>query len=120
MRNRMDEHDSAYGARPAYGFEFTYRSRRLGRSRAVFEEAAWEIDPAKHNNDDAYPLYVKCGTCGVYMDFRAGPTGDLDGHWRCPNCGVRVRELTAYTALDRENREFEAGLNRDRDEDWNE
>jgi len=85
------------------GYEFNYANNRLGKSKIISKEKINEIDTAKSNSDT---MYVKCVACKIYMDYEAGPTGVVDGSWVCPECGISVKEHSAYTQLERENEEF--------------
>lgn len=82
------------------GFQFFYKNRRISRSEPIRDEDFDEIEPGKGNEDS---LFIFCLDCGVYMDFKTGKTGCLDGKWTCPDCRRSVREATAYKQLDREN-----------------
>ena len=95
MKNRFKNH----------GFEFTYSKRHIGTSEYFPIEAMETLPDTKHNEDE-YPLYVRCGTCGAYMDFSKGTKGIQSGKWTCRTCGITVRESTAYRQLDRENFAF--------------
>ena len=100
------------------GTEFVYANRKLGPSREVSKQEAARIPVGKQNAQEDFPLYVKCGRCGVYMDYI--PKADAFGKWRCPVCGVGVRETTAYDKLDREIEEEKDFLAREYgyEDDW--
>lgn len=105
MAHFKDEYDDIYEQYENSGFEFVYKNKRLGKSKTIFKEEVDGIDISKRNNDDI-PLFVKCGSCGIYMDFEMGPNDDLDGWWKCPDCGARVKERTVYRHLEDENEAF--------------
>lgn len=97
-----NEFDRIYEGIRDSGFEFVYNNRRLSKSKLIYQKDIRQIPESKGNADR---MFVKCGTCGVYMDFADG-VDTLGGRWVCPSCGVKVRERTAYTQLDRENNDF--------------
>lgn len=116
MKSYEDEYKDLYGQLEDSGFEFEYTSR-LGRSKPIFKENIDELDPSKHNNDEI-PLFVKCCSCGEYMDFTQGSNKMMDGKWTCPSCGKRVKERSAYDQLERENEEWEHEYDDIYDEDF--
>lgn len=78
-----------------YGSEFRYRNHHLSRSRECDPST---MEPGCGNSDD---LFIFCGHCSVYMNFYEGET--LKGYWQCPECGAKVREITPYNRLGKEN-----------------
>lgn len=96
---KTDEHDKIYSQYENSGFKFNYNKRHLGKSTLIFQDEISNIDKSKHNLD---LMFVNCQQCGAYMNFEAGLNA-LEGWWGCPTCGIRVKERTAYTRLDREN-----------------
>ena len=98
------------------GYEFTYSNRHISKSRRISLEDMVSLTSTKHNKDE-YPMFVKCGTCGQYMDFQEGNTELMSGKWVCKTCGVGMKEETAYKQLDRENYAFleEIGMENDWD-----
>jgi rubredoxin len=119
MTKRKDEYNEIYEVYEGSGFTFDYNNGRLSHSKNIFVEDVNRINPSKRNNDGT-PLYVNCRPCGSYMDFIPGPRGELDGYWRCPACGTKVRERTIYTQLSRENIAFMSCIEQDDDDepDW--
>lgn len=101
---KKDEYEEIYNQFENSGFEFNYNNRHISKSRPIFEKQINAIGPEKHNNDT---MFIRCRKCECYMDFESGPNNCLDGVWRCPVCGARVKESTAYHQLDRENMEWE-------------
>lgn len=92
------------------GFVFEYNGKRIGKSKMILQSKLKKINSSKQNSD---LMFINCKSCGVYMDFKAGSTGVLDGSWICPVCGARVRERTAYNQLNRENTDFTNDMNSD-------
>ena len=119
MRNGRDEYNDIFDPAQVTGFEFTYGSRHLGKSKPISQSEMGRIEPTKCGNQDDVPLYVRCRKCGAYMDFTNGPTGMMDGKWICPTCGVGVRERSVFNQLERENEEFLNDMDSDDyDEYW--
>lgn len=87
---------------PEYGFVFSYRNHRIGKSKPVDSEFLRKADKATMNSDN---LLIFCKPCGMYMNSYEGSSFAMS-FWKCPSCGVRVRMTTAYTQLDRENQQF--------------
>ena len=87
--------DDIYAQYEGSGFKFEYKNGRLGKSVVVFRDEVETIPDCKRNEDDI-ALFVRCGSCDDYMDFE-------NGNWVCPHCGKKVREMTVYKQLDREN-----------------
>lgn len=100
-----DEFEEVFGRFKDSGFEFDYNNRKLGKSRPIFKDQIDKLESTKHNNDNI-PLFINCKACGTYMDFEEGPTDNLDGWYTCPVCGKRVKELTVYSQLNRENNAY--------------
>lgn len=83
-----------------FGFEFNYRNHRIGKSSPLNESQMDGIGDAGSNSSG---MFVRCDMCGTYMNYQEGSAGGLDGRWICPSCGTKVREMTAYNQLGREN-----------------
>ena len=101
---KKNEYEEIYGGEtdePA-GFEFTYGKGHISKSKPISEDAVGKLH-LEHANSDL--IFVRCRTCGGYMEFNEG-LNMFDSYWRCPQCGARVREATAYTQLERENAAF--------------
>lgn len=111
---KTNEYNDIYEQYENSGFEFLYKNKRLGKSRTIFADEVNAIDVMKRNNDEI-PLFVKCASCGVHMDFEVGYFDDLDGWWICPDCGARVKERTVYSHLEKENEEFITEFNSEDD-----
>ena len=77
-----------------YGFEFRYRNHHLSRSKHIDPS---DMETGCGNSDN---LFIFCSNCGVYMEFHED--GLMNGHWECPECGVKVREQTVYSQMNRE------------------
>ncbi len=101
-----NEYDEIYEPDKSYGFEFNYSKKHLGKSKSMSKNDISKIDSSKHNNDDEFPLFVKCKGCNIHMDFMKGPLGVVDSWWICPLCGARVKESTVYRTLEKENEEW--------------
>ena len=86
-----------------FGFELVYRNGKIGRSRPLDHEPQG-IDICGPNR-----VYVKCGNCGVYMKYS-------ETDWICPMCGTKVRQMTPYHQIERENREWEKKFESDYDD----
>ena len=99
----FDEYEQNYEELQNSGFEFVYNNHRLGRSKLISKKDICRIPSNKYNSDQ---MFVRCRPCDIYMDFVTGVSGVLSGYWVCPGCGVKVRERTAYTQLDKENTAF--------------
>ena len=82
-----------------YGFQFNYNNHRIGRSDRLNET---QMDILGDAGSNSAGMYVQCSSCGQYMNFEEGTNGGF-GRWICPSCGTKVRELTAYNQLGREN-----------------
>ena len=106
-----DEYQEIYERFDGSGFEFVYnpKNRYLGASRSIYKDSVKLIDPICRNNDDI-PLFVNCKDCNEYMEFQEGPKDELDGWWVCPQCDSRLKEITVYNRLERENAKFIADL----------
>lgn len=96
--NSFDDYNDIYEQYANSGFKFDYNNRRLSRSKVIFEEEL-KLVPMTKRNDDDVPLLVNCKPCGIYMDF-------VNGHWVCPKCKLKVREMTIYNQLERENEKY--------------
>lgn len=70
----------------------TYSSRRITSYKQLPYSACRDIPASK---DDGDHMFVKCGSCGEYMDF----TND---YFTCPSCGARVRQMTPYSRVSRD------------------
>lgn len=106
-KKKKDGYEDVYNQFENSGFEFNYGNRHISKSKIIFQEQMDAISSGKHNND---MMFVHCRKCGCYMDFESGPDNCLDGIWKCPVCGTRVKESTAYHQLDRENMEWENSM----------
>jgi uncharacterized C2H2 Zn-finger protein len=82
------------------GFEFDSINHRLRAPRLITEKEIRKLGKTKVNDGS---ITVKCSSCGVHMDFTAGPKNSLDGKWVCPSCKTIVREKTPYTKLANQN-----------------
>lgn len=103
-KKKQDEYEEIYSQYQDSGFEFEYNNKKIGKSKMILKDELDNIDANKYNSDS---MTIKCHSCGVYMDFVPNASGDaLTGKWTCPNCGISVRERTAYTQLERENDGF--------------
>ena len=100
---RRKEYEDIFAQYVGAGFIFTYFRKHLSRSKVVFREETTEIDNSKHNRDST-PLYIKCKSCQVLMDYKTETDKNLNGWWVCSSCGARVKETTVYRQLERENR----------------
>ena len=99
------------------GFMFPYKNRRIGKSFLLDIYTVERLDRkngVRHNDDN---LFIFCVQCSVYMEFKHGIKNNLDGMYRCPKCGRRVRELTPYNQLERENKAFYIS-DSDTDDEW--
>lgn len=94
----FDDYDKVYEQYTNSGFKFDYNNRRLSRSKIIFNDELKTTPMIKRNGDDI-PLLVNCKPCNTYMDF-------INGHWTCPKCKARVREMTIYNQLERENTQY--------------
>lgn len=106
-----DEYQEIYEQYDGSGFEFTFNpdNRYLGASRSIFKDSIKLINPICRNNDDV-PLFVRCKKCNQYMEFQEGLKDELDGWWICPTCNARLKEITVYNRLERENAKMIAEL----------
>lgn len=92
-----NDYNEIYLTYATSGFRFNY-NKRLSKSKVILRDEIVNIPLIKRNDDDV-PLFVFCKPCDVYMDY-------IDGNWCCPSCKRRVRELTIYRQLERENEEY--------------
>lgn len=99
---RKDEYDEIYLQDGDFGLEYTYKNHCLGKENTIQPDDIKTIGTSKHN-DDEVPLFIKCGNCGIHMDYIHSLKGPLTGRWICPNCGTYVRELTVYNHIDKMN-----------------
>lgn len=84
------------------GFRFDYNNGKLNHSVLLNLEECVKIPMQKANEQN---FYIFCKKCGVYMDF--DEQGNLDdSKWICPVCGKKVKEMTAYSKIDKENYNF--------------
>ena len=106
-----DEYQEIYEQYDGSGFEFTFNpdNRYLGASRSIFKDSIKLINPICRNNDDV-PLFVRCKKCNQYIEFQEGLKDELDGWWICPTCNARLKEITVYNRLERENAKMIAEL----------
>ena len=119
MKNSRDEYSDILTQDDAAGFEFTYGNRHLGRSKPISKNEMSKLGPTKCGNEDDVPLFVRCRSCGAYMDFTRGSEGESNGKWICPECGTGVRERSVFRQLERENEEYLQKLDSsDYDEFW--
>ena len=100
-----DEYEEIYGQYEGSGFLFAYAGGKIGRSVSLPKGEVDKIDARKRNKDDV-PLFVRCSTCGEYMDFSPGPENLMDGTWVCPTCKATVKESAPYRKLSKENDRF--------------
>lgn len=101
----MDEFEKLYNE--IFGFEFSYGSGHLSKSKPV----SWyrvKLTPLEKNNGGDVPMFVRCRKCGEYMNFK-------EGWYECEKDKVRVKEKTLYSQLGRENQEFD----KEYEEIWN-
>ena len=104
-KRRNDEYEETDNQQTDFGFEFNYGSGHLGNSKSMSSEDMSKLEASKRNKHDV-PLFVKCRSCGTYMDFQEGSGTMLDGWYICPSCKTRVKEITLYNKLDKENNEW--------------
>lgn len=108
-----DEYEEIYGQYKDAGFEFSYGGH-IGKSKFMSQEQMSDIGFEKRNRDC---MFVKCRKCGGYMNFDGTTEGLLDGWYVCPTCGTRMKEMTAYNQLVKENEEWEHENSFTEDED---
>ncbi len=85
-----------------YGFEI-YN----GQSFPLDEKEILKRDLECSNEDY---IFMKCPDCGAQMKFEGGPSGMIDGLYKCPSCGVVIDETEAYDILADEVDEFDEEL----------
>lgn len=86
------------------GFRFNCSKNGIGTSRLILEPEVKDIGPTKFNRD---MICVRCLKCQVYMNYIPE---EKHGYWICPSCQRKVREMTAYDHLSRENDKFNVSL----------
>ena len=89
------------------GFWFNYKNHHLSRSKEIGYLDMQKINESCCCCEDGVNLYVHCDKCDTFMEFFAGGSDVmLDGFWKCPKCGIRVKQQrTVYFQLDKENLE---------------
>lgn len=88
------------------GFWFNYKNHHLSRSKEIGYLDMQKISESCCCCEDGVNLYVHCDKCDTFMEFFVGGSDVmLDGFWKCPKCGTRVKQRTVYFQLDKENLE---------------
>lgn len=88
--------------RPDNGFLFkSYKGGHVSNSKMLTYDDLLQIDTRHMNSQN---LVAECEQCGALMNYVNHNPEDIDSGWYiCPVCGKRLREMTLYTQLDKEN-----------------
>lgn len=89
--SKRNEYDEIYLKNNDFGMEYIYKNHRLGGERFIPSEELSKIGAFKCNDDR---IVIRCGACGIYMNFAHGLKGVATGKWFCPECGTFVKEAT--------------------------
>ena len=92
------------------GFLFHCKGGELAEPDPLSDREVQAQPEGTGNQDD---LFLRCDDCGVNMTFTQNSPDQLDGEWRCPECGWTVQEDEPYDMLNAMNEAFEAMLYED-------
>lgn len=98
------EFDYEKALKQVYGFLFKRYESKISKSKVLTYYQCKRIPKGKSNKDEV-PLFVICHKCNEYMDF----VEDC-GYFKCATCKRRVKEMTLFAQLGRENESFRFGV----------
>ncbi len=84
------------------GFRFVYSKRHLSKSELIFSK---DLDSIGDDKKDDENMVVLCKSCGEYMTYN-NRDSIFTSFYKCPVCGIGVKESTLYKRLDDENKSF--------------
>ena len=79
-----------------YGYLFNYKNHKIQKSKPLNRA---QMNIIGDDGSNSCGMFVKCDNCNSFMIF------ELD-HYECPICKTKVREMTAFNQLERENNQF--------------
>lgn len=88
---KRNEYDAIYMQDGNIGLEYVYKNHRLSGEKIIPLKELSKIGAFKCNEDR---IVIRCGKCGIYMNFAHGLSGIASGKWFCPECGTFVKETT--------------------------
>lgn len=86
---RKNEYDEIYLHTGKFGTEYVYKNHRLSGENFIPLKELSKIGAFKCNDDR---IVIRCGACGIHMNFAHGLKGVATGKWFCPECGTFVKE----------------------------